>query len=174
MLAPTFRAVRISFSNPDEAIDWEAMSSKKTEAGVDYIVEYSKTRDEKYLIVKEGKEPTWFHIKRLPAAFLSCFVETMAQDTLKWHQCLRAALHSVQGHDAEGLDVLPEGSKGKYVASSFNYGVSFVPDEYIQDIADKFGSETLQEMGMIAYTFSRLPKGKTGPFGWWGGGAQSR
>ena len=42
-----------------------------------------------------------------------------------------------------------------------------------QEVADLFGAEVVQEMGALAISLSRLPRGARGPFGYWGGSVLS-
>jgi superfamily II DNA or RNA helicase len=85
----------------------------------------------------------------------------------------RAACHAVMV-PGEPLSVSLHGTAGsRFVASPPDRGVSFAPAEWVDEIVDRFGLETVQEMGRVAIDHSRLPKGARGPFGLWHGSVAS-
>lgn len=172
-LDTTFRFIRCSPAVPEEAVDLDAMREADDEEGkpLRKLVEYFKTRDESLLAFREGATPTWFVARRLPAAFLAGVVDALHNPADRRIMAVRAGIHTLEG--ATSMRVVPPGQKGVYVAAKADCGVTLAPDEWVQELADLFGADTLAELGEVVLTFSRLPRGARGPFGWWGGTALS-
>jgi hypothetical protein len=167
-LSTTIRVVRLSPLCPDEAIDADAMTADVVD-GRNALLRYLQSRDESLLRVREGMAPTWFVVRRLPASYLAAVLDAVQPVAARRVMALRAAVHAVEGPEA--VAVLPPGGRGVYVASQADYGVTLAPEEWVQEIADRYGADAVQELGEIALTLSRLPKAARGPFGWWGGTA---
>jgi hypothetical protein len=117
-------------------------------------------------------EPEWITVRRLPAAFLAGVVDAAATVAQRRVVAFRAAVHHVAGRETRWRCSRPAG-QGLYVARAADYGVTLAPDEWVQAFADRFGTDAVQEMGEVALSLSRLPRGAKGPFGLWGGTAAS-
>lgn len=135
------------------------------------LATYVTTRDASKLVLHEGIGPCWFHLRRLPLAWLTTLdgiFPTSEQRVLAF----RASCHTVEHSDP--LVVSPHGTKGaRFEALREDRGVSLAPVEWAQEVADLFGAEVVQEMGSVAITLSRLPRGAHGPFAYWGGSVLS-
>ena len=171
-LAPVLKVVRCSPSNPDPAIS-EAMIDAPAAEGekLSPLAKYISTRDAALLVFNEGAMPTWFHIKRLPASWLASALDQVYPRSLQRIMAFRAGCHTIDG--AAPLAVLPPKSTGAFVASKADFGVTLAPETWVQEVADVFGAEVVQEMGELVMAQSRLPLGSHGPFGFWGGSAAS-
>jgi hypothetical protein len=164
----TLRVVRLNPSDPDPALDVAVMSRPVDGDSLSRAARYLVTRDESLLVFREAMAPTWFHLRRLSAAWMVDVLDGLfsapAQRML--------AFHAVEGD--EMLTVAQPGSKGaRFVATEAHHGVGLAPEEWVQEIADRFGLETVQEMGRVAIDLSRLPKAARGPFGYWAGSVAS-
>jgi hypothetical protein len=139
------------------------------------ITQYAKTRDEQFLRLREGVTPTWFYLRRLPAAWMAQQLDPLFHRAQQRVMAVRAALHQIEtatDGKAETLQTTPmsEVKPGTlYPCTLTDHGVQLAPMEWVQEIADRWGAETVQEMGELIITMSRLPRGRRGPFGWWGG-----
>lgn len=170
-LAPLLRALRCSHLCPDPAIDWQAMTVDGEGQPVDLLARYVRERDPDLLRLVEGVEPDWIVVRRLPAAYLVGEIDGIASQARRRVAAFRAAVHAVEGK--EPMAVTPPGSKGPYEAKAADYGVTLAPEEWVQAFADRFGTDAVQEMGEVALSLSRLPRGAKGPFALWGGTAAS-
>jgi hypothetical protein len=179
-LASTFRVLRCNQSDPDPAIDVVAMTAKpstsadgaelqvSTPVPPSILAQYIQTRDEELLKLLEGATPCWFHLKRLPAAFLASVIDSLLNRSEQRIMAVRAGLHRVE--DPSGaLSVVGPKEKGEFVASKGDHGTLIAPPAWAQELADRYGAETVQEMGELVLTHSRLRRGAKGPFGYWGG-----
>jgi hypothetical protein len=174
-LAPVLKVVRCSPSNPDPAIS-EAMIEAPAEAGekLSPLARYISTRDEALLVFNEGITPTWFHLRRLPAAWLASALDQVYPHSLRRIVAFRAGCHAIEGTPEQTLAVLPPKSTGTFVATKSDFGVTLAPEAWVQEVADVFGAEVVQEMGELIITHSRLRRGAQGPFGSWGESVASR
>lgn len=169
----TLRCVRLNPSSPDEALDAAAMAKPADGDTMSRGARYMLTRDESMLVFREAMTPTWFHLRRLSAAWMVDVLDGLFSAPAQRLLAFRASCHAVEGA-GEPLTVAPAGSKGaRFVATEPNHGVSLAPEEWVQEIVDRFGLETVQEMGRVAIDLSRLPKAARGPFGYWGGSVAS-
>lgn len=168
-LAPTFRVLRCNQSDPDPAIDVVAMMVKpESHPAPTILAQYVQTRDEELLKLVEGATPTWFHLRRLPAAFLASVIDSLLNRSEQRIMAVRAGLHRVE--DPSGpLSVVGPKEKGEFIASKGDHGTLIAPTSWVQELADRYGTETVQEMGELVLTHSRLRRGARGPFGYWGG-----
>jgi len=168
-LAPVLKVVRWSPSSLDPALDIAAMGptpDRSESLGSEYI----RTRDEGLLRFVEGGTPVWFHLRRLPMAWMANVVDVVYPRSAQRILAFRAGCHMVE-IPGEPLAVVAPKEKGAYVASKADFGVTMAPDAWAQEIADRFGAEVVQEMGELVLTHSRLPRGARGPFRFWGGSA---
>lgn len=174
-LSPVLKVVRCSPSNPDPAIS-EAMIEAPAAEGekASPLAKYISTRDEALLVFNEGVAPTWFHLKRLPAAWLAGSLDQVYPRSLQRIIAFRTGCHAIEGAPEETFSVLPPKSTGTFVATKADFGVTLAPEAWVQEMADVFGAEVVQEMGELIITHSRLRRGAQGPFGPWGGSAASR
>lgn len=170
-LSTTIRVLRCSPACPDPSIDFTAMTQGEGGERIADLARYISERDEALLRFVEGVEPEWVTVRRLPAAFLVGVVDGCATVAQRRVLAFRAAVHHVAGR--EPIEVLAPGAQGLYVARAADYGVTLAPEEWVQAFADRFGTDAVQEMGEVALSLSRLPRGARGPFGLWGGTAAS-
>ena len=161
-LAPLLRVLRCSVLCPDPAIDVEAMTVDAEGKPSPLLHRYVRERDEELLRLVEGVEPDWIVVDTIDA------LPSLAQRRVK---AFRAAVHAVQGK--EPMQVTSPGTKGPYEGKGADYGVTLAPEEWVQAFADRFGTDAVQEMGEVALSLSRLPRGAKGPFALWGGTALS-
>lgn len=168
----TLRVVRLNPSDPDPALDVAVMSRPVDGDSLSRAARYLVTRDESLLVFREAMAPTWFHLRRLSAAWMVDVLDGLFSAPAQRMLAFRAACHAVEGD--EMLTVAQAGSKGaRFVAIEANHGVGLAPEEWVQEIADRYGLETVQEMGRVAIDLSRLPKAARGPFGYWAGSVAS-
>ena len=163
-LSVVLKCASLSRIPADPALDLDAM---RASADGDARIKYAFTRDNALLVTREGAEPEWFHVRRLPAMWLPR-LEVCATAGERYTLAFRAAVHAIDV-TGEPLRVSPPGEKGRWEATPMDAGVSLAPVEWVQEIADRFGLEVVHEMGRVAIEASRLPKGARGPFTSWGG-----
>lgn len=165
----TLRCVRINSTSPDPALDVSAMSAAAEGATVSRAARYIMTRDEAMLAFRaDAPPPVWFNMRRLSAAWMTDVLDGLFSASAQRVLAFRAACHSIEA--PEPLTVAAHGTKGaRFVAGESNHGVSLAPEEWVQEVAEIYGLETVHEVGRVAIDFSRLPRGARGPFGFWGG-----
>ena len=179
-IANTLRVVRINDFDPDAAIDREAMRAKCREVreGEDpdtvpsLLGEYLRTRDEQHLRLVEGQRPTWIHVRRLPAAYLTGVLDGVFPLADRLRLAVAASVHLVEVGDGTALRCVPKAQAQRteaYVSEPGIAGVEVASPEWVQELVDRFGAEILAELGTVALTLSRLPRGRRGPFYFWGG-----
>lgn len=169
-LAPTFRIVRCSPANPEPALD-EAEMFAASEGG-SRAERYIRTRDPELLVFKPDVAPTWFVLRRLPLAWTVGVLDVLTTRSAQRVLAFRAACHQIEAPDGP-LVVTPPGAKGTWTAKRVDHGVHMAPEEWAQEVADRFDADVVQEMGELAITLSRLRRDAKGPFGWWGGSVAS-
>ena len=166
-LATIVRCVRCNVLDPDPAFvdpPTDPAAREKYIAAVGkYILE--RDPDDATPLLREGVTPTWFHVRRLSLAWCNEALDDVVKIGARRALAFRAAMHRVECSDgavmlAEGLD--PD-----------QFGVRVAPRAWAQEVSDRFGAETIQEMGQVAIDLARLPKGRRGPFSPWGGTALS-
>lgn len=168
-LSTSLRVLRCNPSDPDPSIDTVAMGHKldAPTVGPTDLSRYIQSRDEELLRFVEGVKPCWFHVKRLPMQFLAAVIDSLLNRSEQRIMAFRAAVHLIEDPAGQLALVAPK-EKGEYVATKGDYGVLVAPMAWSQEVADRFGAETVQEIGEIALTASRLRRGAKGPFGFWG------
>jgi len=167
-LAPVLPVVRCNPTDPDLSLRATGATDEETVDLQKRALEYIKTRDPDLFPVREGMTPTWFRVKRLPAAFFTGVLANVYPVEQRRHVAFQAACHQIDV--TEGTPLLAEkGEKAQFKLSMASYGVEMAGDDWCQEVADRFGLETLQEIGQVALDLCRLPKGKRGPFSYWGG-----
>ena len=167
-LAPMLKVVRCSLSNPEDAIDQEAMMVVPEGSTDPLVSQYIRTRDEALLRFTADATPTWFHIRRLPLAWMADQLDRILTRSSQRILAFRAACHSIEVTGGP-LSVVAPKEKGDFVAAKSDFGVTLAPMEWVEEIGARFGAEVVQEMGEVAINHSRLPRGARGPFVWWGG-----
>ena len=167
-LSSVLKVLRCSPSCPDPAIDIPAMTAGDERA----LARYITTRDPATLkLLDPGPAPCWFHVQRLPLAWLTT-LDAVFPASEQRVLAFRAAVHTIE--HAEPLSVAPHGTKGaRFEAGREDRGVSLAPVEWAQEVTDLFGADVVQEMGVVAISLSRLPRSARGPFGFWGGSVLS-
>ncbi|MBL0219661.1 MAG: hypothetical protein IPQ07_38075 [Myxococcales bacterium] len=171
-LDTTLRLVRCNPTDPEPTLTAEVSPENLAR-----LREYLSTRDPEKIPLAEGTVPTWFVVKRLPAAYLSSVLEGIYPRAAQREHAVRAALHRVELPGGEALSVVPRKSAPKgapFTSTEAAHGVSLAGDDWIQELADRFGAETIQEMGEAIIDLSRLPRGRRGPFSHWGGTVAGR
>lgn len=170
-LDSTLRVLRANQTDPDPALN-QSGAEENVKAYARYLIE----RDPDVAPLTEGVPPTWFILRRLPAAYLSSVLDGIYGKAAQREHAFRAACHRVELAGEAALSAVP--SKGAAKGTPFTtreaaHGVSLAGDDWVQEVADRFGAETVQEMGQVAIDLSRLPKGRRGPFSGWAGTAAS-
>lgn len=166
-LSSSLKVLRCSPSNPDPAIDTKATLARDPKALAAYITE----RDPSSLVMAEGVTPEWFHLQRLPMAWLAQ-LDSIFPPSLQRILAFRAGCHMIE--TAEPLIVSCPGSKGvRWEATKADHGVNLAPEEWAQEVCDRFGADVVQEMGSLVIALSRLRRGARGPFAFWGGSVLS-
>lgn len=170
----TLRCVRVNPTSPEPALDPASMAEEVTTDGVTRArwPAYVLTRDESLLRFRDAMEPAWFHLRRLPAAWMCDTLDGVFTASSQRLLAFRASCHAVMV-PGEPLSCSAPGSSGRFVLSPPDRGVSLAPEAWVDEIVDRFGLETVQEMGRVAIDHSRLPKGARGPFGLWHGSVAS-
>ena len=164
--------VRINPTDQDPALDFEAMLGPGRDGKP--LQDYIRTRNPELLVFKPGETPTWFHVQRLSAAFVADVLDGVFPLAARRMLAFRAAVHVVALPHGETLkahtkSTAPEGAD--FVCTTGDHGVQVAPVDWVQETADRFGAETVQELGQVALDSARLPRGKQGPFGSWAGSA---
>lgn len=159
-LTPTIRVVRCNATCPDEAIDVTAMG--------DDLATYIRTRDEALLKFRDGMKPTWFTVRRLPAAFFRV-LDREPYPVARNQLAFRAAVHAIE---AEGEQLATVPARDAQVVDRFGCvkaegGIDLAPEAWVDEIGDRWGLETVHEIGQVGVDFSRLPKAARGPFSLW-------
>lgn len=166
-LSDSLKVLRCSPSCPDPAIDTAAMQAEDPHA----LSKYVTTRVTGLLRLVDGVPPCWFHLRRLPLAWLTTLDGIFPQSEQRV-LAFRASCHAIE--HTEPLTVSPHGTKGaRFEATREDRGVSLAPAEWAQEVCDLWGAEVVQEIGSVAIAMSRLPRGAHGPFAYWGGSVLS-
>jgi hypothetical protein len=159
-LAPTLRVVRVNASCPDEAIDVAAMDGN--------LARYITTRDPDLLKFRDGATPVWFTVRRLPASFFR-ILDREAYPVARNQLAFRAAVHTVNDgtNPIETVPARDAKLEDRFGCTKGDGGVDLAPETWLDEVCDRWGVETVHEMGQVAIDFSRLPKAARGPFSLW-------
>ena len=171
-LSAVLHVVRCNPTDPDPALASVGATEEETVDIRRRALEYIRDRDPDKVPVREGLTPTWFRLKRLPAAFFSGVLANIYPVEQRRYVAFQAACHQIDVTEGTPL-VAEKAEKAQFKLSPASYGVEMAGDDWCQEVADRFGLETLQEIGQVALDLCRLPKGKRGPFSYCGGGALS-
>jgi hypothetical protein len=167
-LAPVLPVVRCNPTDPDPSTNVSGPTPEATAELNKRWLEYIKSRDPEQFPVREGMTPTWFRVRRLPAAFFTGVLSNIYPVEQRRYVAFQAACHQIDV--TEGTPLIAEkGEKAQFKLSPASYGTEMAGDDWCQEVADRFGLETVQEIGQVALDLCRLPKGKRGPFSYWGG-----
>ncbi len=143
-LATNVRVVRVNARYLDPALDAVEMN----------LEAYRTTRDPALVKCREGMKPAWFVIRRLKAAFM---LETL--DSFEGNQRLslaaRAGLVAVE--TAEGVRLEPAS------VTSGAYETPIADAAWLDTITQRFGLDTVREMGRLVVELSTLGEGVRGP-----------
>ena len=120
------------------------------------MARYRETRELDALAWREGVERTVFVCQRVPAAYAACVLANMS-GTTRLVSAVLAGCHLVR---------LPGGQTlaPKRAPRGGNHGVQIAESEWLDALRDRFGLETLYEIGRVIDDAARLPKGAKGPF----------
>lgn len=179
-LATTLRVVRINLTDQDPALDVEAMGARvdpADETSLSLLGRYIRDRDESDLRFREGQRPTWFHVKRLPAAYLTGVLDGIFPLADRLRAAVAASVHFVECADGTALRCVPKAQATRtdaFLTETGLAGVEIARPEWVQELVDRYGAELLAELGTVILTQSRLPRGKRGPFEYWGGTVLTR
>lgn len=171
-LDPTLRVIRCNPTDPDPALD-----PSGTPENIERFRAYINSRDPAVAPLIEGVAPTWFVVKRLPAAYLTSVLDAIYPVSAQREHAVRAAIHRIELPGEAALSVTPKkgASQGTpFLSIDAKHGVQLAGDDWVQEIADRFGAETIQELGAVAIDVSRLPRGRQGPFTLWRGTVADR
>lgn len=172
-LAP-LRVVRVNPTDADPAL--------ADDTDREALVKYIRTRDTEVLKFKDGANPVYFSVLRLPQAFLTDVLDAVYPLAARRLLAFRAAVHRLEDNsgpvDYDGAHLVchPEKTAPKnaaFVATDGEHGTDIAPISFAQAVADLYGAETIQEIGQVALDFARLPRGKRGPFTSWAGSVAS-
>lgn len=145
------KVIRCNSTDPDPALDLEQPRA---------VGEYAVSRDSEKAPLREGVEPCWLYVRRLPAAWMATVLDGVFPLAARRVLAFRAAVQRVE----------PPGDAAMVAeVEAAQLGVQLAKEAWVQEVADRFGSEVLQELGQVAMDLSRLPRGKRGPFSYWGG-----
>lgn len=144
-LAPTLKVVRCNARYCDPALDLDAMDLDK----------YRTSRDPESVKAKSGETPTWFVLRRLKAA-----MQLEVLDGLGLNERISYALRV-------GLVRIESPTEGPITPTSTTpspqYGVEIAGHDWLQTVLDRYGKETLIEMGRCVLELSALGEGARGP-----------
>lgn len=163
-LAPTLKTVRCNLADIDPAFRDPPEDPEENAAFQATLTRYMVERDVELLptLLKPGASPTWFTVKRLPAAWLLHEIDDgMRQGQQAW-RAFRAAVHRIET-PAETIEAPLEAPDA--------HGVRLASAAWANEMGERFSPKTLFEMGMVAIDLSHLPKGRRGPFLRWLGSA---
>ena len=171
-IAPDLRVIRCNATDPDPALNQSVAPEN-----IAQVQEYLRARDTEKAPLAEGIAPTWFVVKRLPAAYLTSVLEGIYPEAARREHAVRAAVHRVELPGEAALSTTPQKTAAKgtpFLTREAAHGVSLAGDDWIQELVDRFGAETIQELGTVAIDLCRLPKGRRGPFSLWLGTSAGR
>lgn len=134
------------------------------------MVRYWTSGDASLLPLKPDARPVYITIARLPALYLAALMT----DTNVERRKMRALLGAFRSAGVEGekplLEVLPpspEPPEGSPFVGTMQDGTLVAPATLVQEIVDRWGYESAQQIGQWALDHARLPKEKRGFLGFW-------
>lgn len=143
-VAPTIRVVRCNSRYCDPAID-------TVETSLDA---YRATRDPDTLKFREGIKPAWFVLRRLRASFVLEALDTF-EGAARISVAARAGIAAVE---------LPDGRRIEPSSSDRGaYDTPIADAAWLDDLARRFGIDTVREMGRVIVELSALGEGARGP-----------
>ena len=171
-ISTDLRVVRCNPTDPDPAL-----CTDPTPENIGRIQEYVRTRDPELAPLLPDATPTWFVLRRLPAAYLSSVLDGIYPPAAQREHAVRASCHRVEFPGGECLVVLPKKSAPKdapWTSREAAHGVALAGDDWVQHLVDEYGAELIQELGSVVIDLSRLPRGRRGPFSQWHGTVAGR
>lgn len=120
------------------------------------LEQYRKDRDLAAIKDRLSGAPTAFVVKRLPPT-AAVTLDSMAGH-MRLFTAFVLAVHEVRLPD--GAVLKPEPKK---MRAGMN-GTQIAPDEWFNDVADRFGVDTCYEIARVAHEWARLPRAARGPF----------
>jgi hypothetical protein len=144
------RIVRINPSQPDTAVD-----TAKSDMG-----QYAKTRDEKHLKFKDGRQPDRFVMVPLTGVYVALCLDSVPSEPLRLMLAVQASCRGVECADGSRMDVDTTTLDDVGIDE-----VKLAPRSWAAKLIAKFGVETLYELGRFAIARAKLPEGADGPFG---------
>ena len=166
-MSNNLRVIRTNQTDPDPALNLAT-----DEENIKRLSKYMIERDPETAPLVEGATPVWFHIKRLPAAYLNGVIDGIFGKAAQYEHAFRAAVHVVEIPGEAALQTTPKKSAVRgtpFLSTEAAHGVQLAGADWTQEIADRWSDDTVMEMGRTAIDLSRLPKGRRGPFSGWGG-----
>lgn len=143
-IAPTLRVVRCNARYCDPAID-------TVETPLDA---YRATRDPDVLKLREGQKPAWFVLRRLRASFVMEALDSF-EGAARISVAARAGIAAVE---------LPDGRRLEPASSDRGaYDTPIADAAWLDEIAKRFGIDTVREMGRAVIELSALGEGARGP-----------
>jgi hypothetical protein len=148
------KVVRVNKQNPDPSLDLAVMD----------VDAYAMTRNQDLIVMKEGERPDLFVIGRIPGSILMLLKhngKSLSENALLG---FRVACHRVElanGDILEASDFIKEKIGSKIVHTA--------KEDWFDTVLDRFGYDTILEMGQVAIDHAGLPLGADGPFLCWVG-----
>lgn len=125
------------------------------------LAEYRRTRDRSALVLKPDSKPTLFVCKPLAASLVARLLDERSLPQA------RLGAFVLGCHEV----VLPDGSKLAPKRLSPQVGGAAAPTDenaWVDEIARRFGLDTVYEIGSVIYERARLPESARGPFSYRG------
>lgn len=139
--------VRVNAKHMDPALDLDAMD----------LDAYRKTRDPELIKCREGQTPARFRIKPLKAAYVVDALESQLQKT-RYTMAVLASCHEITLHNGE---VIKPARMERAI-----FETQIADASWLDVIRNKFGLETVYEIGRVAFERATLPEDARGPFSW--------
>lgn len=127
---------------------------------------YRVERDRKYLVFKEGMAPVEFILKPLTGRHVALLHDLSPNEIERYHHAFRASCHRIERGGKVLLEV-PEAD-----LKEWRHNARRAPDAWLDQVAEfrpdpdgrGFGWRTIEEMGQVAYSMTRIAPGDRGPF----------
>ena len=145
----------------DPAIDMSESDDASMPSADDRLAENRRTRDLARLVLKTGEAPTRFVCKPLSPSVVARLLDD--RSTVQ----ARLAAFVFGCHEIK----LPDGSSlrpGKMLPQSGGITAPADENKWIDEVARRFGLDTIYEIGSVIYERARLPESARGPFSYRG------
>jgi hypothetical protein len=143
-VATIFRVVRVNDRYRDPAVD-----TVETD-----MEQYRTTRDSSLLRFKAGEKPTWFVLRRMKASFVLEALDSF-EGSSRIAVAVRAGVVAIELPDGQRIE--PKSH------SSGAYETSIADASWLDQIAARYGIETVRELGRLVIEHSALGEGARGP-----------